>query len=264
MNAEQEFFKDNGYCLAKGVYSSDEICGLEKEFDRIVKQLQACDSTGKWAKKGVIDTRNVQQYSAVWMAAMLHKNFLDTVEQFIGPDIVLNHTTLYHKLPTTAPSPFNSHQDWGYLRTENDTLIGAMIHVSEATEQMGCLRVYPGSNQHGRMDAANHKNAAFYEKYPLQDATAIKADAGDVTFFDSFVVHGSMSNHSDKPRKTVIARLFSGKDRKEDIYAPNENLVLRGWNHRMTRDTALKVPAKRAKEKTKEPVAAKGGQSDSD
>ena len=92
----------------------------------------------------------------------------------------------------------------------------------------------------------------------------IGTHASSLIVFDSFVVHGSMSNHSDKPRKTVIARLFSGKDRKEDIYAPNENLVLRGWNHRMTRDTALKVPAKRAKEKTKEPVAAKGGQSDSD
>ena len=40
MSKIQTFFNENGYYLAKGVFSADEINLLEKEFDRIVGQLR--------------------------------------------------------------------------------------------------------------------------------------------------------------------------------------------------------------------------------
>jgi phytanoyl-CoA hydroxylase len=256
MNKIQTFFSENGYYLAKGVFSLDEIGSLENEFDKIVQQLDLSDTPNN---NGVIDTRNVQQYSGRWMAALLHKEFLDLVEQFIGTDIVLNHSTLFEKRTTTAETPFKMHQDWSYLPTQRNTMIAGMIHVSEATEEMGCLRVYPGSHKRGRMPGSTANDAPFHQQFPLEGATIIEAEPGDVTFFDYFIVHGSMSNRSNKPRKVVIARMFSGKDRKEDIYQFSENLVLRGFNYHTTRATARKAvmrpanpiqdPATRAHEK---------------
>ena len=108
MNKIRTLFEENGYYLAKGVFSPDEVGRLENEFDRIVQQLNEHDDSGTLNNNGVIDTRNVQQYSGLWMAALLHEKFLDIVEQFIGPDIVLNHTTLFEKRMTTAPTPLSA------------------------------------------------------------------------------------------------------------------------------------------------------------
>ena len=35
--------------------------------------------------------------------------------------------------------------------------------------------------------------------------------------------------------------MFSGRDRKEDVYQYSENLVLRGWNYHTTSATAMKT-----------------------
>ena len=243
MKETRRFFEENGYYLAKGVFSPDEVGRLGNEFDRIVRQLGK-DAEGASNDNGVFGTRNVQQYSGLWMAALLHEKFLDIVEQLIGPDIVLNHSTLFEKRMTTGTTPFHMHQDWSYLPTEKNTMIAGMIHISEATEEMGCLRVYPGSHRHGRVEGSTATNAEFHERFPFEGSTAIEARPGDVTFFDYFIVHGSPSNRSEIPRKVVVARMFSGKDRKEDIHQFSENLVLRGWNYHTTAETARKTVAK--------------------
>ncbi len=257
MNKIRTFFEENGYYLAKGVFSPDEVGQLENEFDRIVQQLNEHDDTSN--NSGVIDTRNVQQYSGLWMATLLHEKFLDIVEQLIGPDIVLNHTTLFEKRMTTTPTPFQMHQDWSYLPTQMNTMIAGMIHVGEATEEMGCLRVYPGSHIRGRLEGSTAVDAAFHKQFPFEGATAIEAEPGDVTFFDYFIVHGSMSNRSEKPRKVVIARMFSGRDQKEDVYQFSENLVLRGWNYHTTTATARKAVLRPAKE-TRDSAATENAQ----
>ncbi len=238
------FFEENGYYLARSVYSPVEVGRLEDEFDRIVRQISKDRKNGSANGKGVIGTRNVQQYSGLWMAALLHEKFLDIVERLIGPDIVLNHSTLFEKRMTTEKTPFHMHQDWSYLPTRMNTMIAGMIHVSEATEAMGCLRVYPGSHRHGRVEGSTATNAAFHEQFPFEGSTAIEARPGDVTFFDYFLVHGSPSNRSESPRKVVIARMFSGRDQKEDVHQFSENLVLRGWNYHTTAATARKTVVK--------------------
>ena len=227
-------FNENGYCVARGLFPPPEMAALEEEFDRIVLQ---CDPVNE---SGIISTKNVHQYSGLWMSLILDRRLLDIVEQLIGPDVVLNHTTLFQKERTGAVGPFRMHQDWSYLPTLNDTMIGAMIHVSEATEEMGCLRLYPGSHKRGRMEASSAGDESFHEQFPFENATAIVCQPGDVVFFHYFTVHGSVSNQSDKPRKAVFVRMFSGRDRKEDIYRFAENLVLRGWNHHASPATTMR------------------------
>lgn len=241
MDKVRASFEENGYYLARSIFSPDEVGRLKDEFDRMVRQVSNEDKNGSANRNGVISTRNVQQYSGLWMAALLQEKFLDLVERFIGPDIVLNHSTLFEKRMATAKTPFHMHQDWSYLPTRMNTMIAGMIHVSEATEEMGCLRVYPGSHRHGRVEGSTATNAEFHERFPFEGSTAIEAEPGDVTFFDYFIVHGSPSNRSETPRKVVIARMFSGKDRKEDIHQFSENLVLRGWNYHTTTATARKT-----------------------
>jgi len=245
------FFADNGYYVAKGVFNPGEVAELEHDFDRIVGQLVASQEhinatwTGPDMEKlgaagtQVLHTHNVQTFSSAWLRAFMHGGFLDATESILGPDIILHHSKLFQK-PSEKGSPFPMHQDWTYFPSVKDTMIAAVIHVSEATDEMGCLRVYPGSHKLGRIaGTSGQAESEMLAKYPIEGATPLIAEPGDVAFFHYFTIHGSLPNRSSKVRKTVLIQMHSGDDRIEDGNAhPNERLVLRGWNYAATRSGA--------------------------
>jgi ectoine hydroxylase-related dioxygenase (phytanoyl-CoA dioxygenase family) len=241
-----EFFQKNGYYLAKGVYSPAEVAELEPAFDRIVDQLSSSGENinARWGGAEaerignkdavVVHTHNVQMYSAVWLRAFLQNRFLDVSRAILGPDVILHHSKLFQK-PAEKGAPFPMHQDWSYFPTLKDTMMAGIIHVSNATDQMGCLRVYPGSHRLGRKAESGgmaEGEDGFLKDYPIEKALVVEAEPGDVLFFNYCTLHGSMPNRSQKVRKTVLVQLHSGSDTVEDGNAhPNARLVLSGWNH---------------------------------
>lgn len=132
------------------------------------------------------------------------------------------------------------HQDWSYFPSIKDTMIAGIIHVSGATDEMGCLRVYPGSHTLGRVAGTSGQEASdFLDRYPLDGALPLEAEPGDVAFFHYFTLHGSRPNYLSKTRKTVLAQMHAGEDAIEPGNGhPNVRLVLRGWNHYAGRTVA--------------------------
>jgi phytanoyl-CoA hydroxylase len=246
-----ESFRQNGYYIARSVFSPSEIQELEADFDWIVAQLNQTgeELNARWGgpemqtlnagKSVVLHTHNVQQFSATWAKALYHEGFLDNASKILGDDIVLHHSKLFQK-PSEEGAPFPVHQDWTYFPTEQDSMIAAIIHVSEATDEMGCLRVYPGSHRFGRVsDSSGQVNSELLSNHPLSGATALEAQPGDVVFFSYFTLHGSMPNRSPKTRKTVLVQMYSGHDQIEEAnHHPDERLVLKGRNYRSTRSRA--------------------------
>ena len=246
------FFQENGYYFAKGVYSPDEVKLMEHDFDRAVDQLVKSDENinARWGgrlmdaldggESVVIHTHNIQSFSGVWMQAFQQESFLDVAEAILGPDIMLHHSKLFCKPPEKG-SPFPMHQDWQYFPSVKDTMIAAIIYVSDATDEMGCVRVYPGSHKElGRTGGMMGRgdNEEITEKYPIEDATVLEAEPGDVLFFSYFTLHGSMPNRSNKTRKSVLVQMHAGDDQIEDENRhTNVQLVLRGWNHFATRSS---------------------------
>ncbi|WP_425092171.1 phytanoyl-CoA dioxygenase family protein [Tropicimonas sp. S265A] len=251
MSGIKEFFSENGYYRAKGVFTAEEVAALQNDFDAIVSQLCASGEvvdatwdggqTDKIARKGdvVLHTHNVQKYSRTWLNAFLNPRFLDVVEAILGPDIILHHSKLFQK-PSENGSPFPMHQDWPYFPTLRDSMIAGIIHVSDASDEMGCLRVYPGSHRLGRVEGADgRRQNDVIDQYPIEAAMPVECKAGDVVFFHYFTLHGSMPNRSDRTRKTVLCQLYNGHDQVEpDNQHPDERMVLRGWNHTISRQAA--------------------------
>lgn len=251
MSAIRAAFEEHGYYLAKGVFQPEEVAALEADFDRIVAQIAASGEqvdatwegpqTARLAGRNdvILHTHNVQKYSRTWLDAFLNRRFLDVAEEILGEDIVLHHSKLFQKPPETG-SPFPMHQDWSYFPTLKDTMIAGIIHVSDASDEMGCLRVYDGSHRLGRVEGTNGRIASdVLERYPIENAQVVEAEAGDVVFFHYFTLHGSMPNRSSRTRKTVLVQMYSGLDQVDATSRhPNEAMVLRGWNHHSTRDSA--------------------------
>ncbi len=244
MSGFVEQFECDGFALAKGVYSGELLNAMTTDFDRIVRQLEESgeEVNARWegtpADTVVVHTHNLQQFSAIWMRALLYESFLDCARAALGPDVVLHHTKLFSKPPEKG-APFPMHQDWTYFPCEKDTMIAAVIHLSDATDEMGCLRFVPGSHKMGRVLNSGGQSPAFASKFPIEDSVALEASPGDVAFFHYFTVHGSKPNTSSRTRKTVLVQLHSGDDVVEDgCQHPDEHLVLSGWNNRMTRELA--------------------------
>jgi phytanoyl-CoA hydroxylase len=241
-------FQKNGYYHARSVFLPDEIAELGRDFDRIVAQLTSSgeEINSRWggeimekiaAKNSVVvHTHNVQIYSAIWLRAMLQSHFLEVAQAILGPDVILHHSKLFQK-PAERGAPFPMHQDWSYFPTVKDTMIAGIVHVSNATDEMGCLRVYPGSHKLGRLEETNGQaQSEILKEYPLEKATIVEAEPGDVLFFHYFTLHGSMPNRSQKIRKTVLVQMHSGDDAVEDSNRhPNARLALSGWNSRAKR-----------------------------
>ena len=254
-NSRKKFFYNNGYFLAKNLFKEPSISVLEKEFDKIISQLNQSGENinARWGgdvsketdvkNSKVLHTHNVQSFSSIMLDMVQDKNLLNLVETFIGPDIVLHHTKLFLKPPKVG-STFPLHQDWSYFPTQNNTMIAAMIHISDSTEKMGCLRLVPGSNKLGKIKNSDGHTFVkkIHNKYALESVTPIEAKRGDVLFFHSFTIHGSMPNKSERPRKTILIQLFSGRDKVvRGVNHTNVQLVLKGWNYNATRETAEKL-----------------------
>jgi phytanoyl-CoA hydroxylase len=249
------FFKENGYYLAKNVYSPEEIAAMETDFDRVVEKLLGSGENvnARWGGQlmdaidggasTIFHTHNIQSFSAAWLKALVHDRFLDVAESILGPDIMLHHTKLFCKPPEKG-SPFPMHQDWQYFPTVKDTMIAAVVHVSEATDEMGCFRVYPGSHRLARTEGmmGGGQNAEVTAKHPIEGATILEAEPGDVLFFHYFTLHGSMPNRSNRTRKTVLVQMHAGDDEVEEGNRhTNVRLVLRGFNHLATRSNVGRI-----------------------
>ena len=244
-------FKEKGFCVRNSVFTADALYALSSEFDRIVFQLQESGEyiNARWGSEltkdieqsdtQVIHTHNVQSFSAKMMAMIQNKKLLDAVEELIGPDIILHHTKLFLKPPKHG-SAFPLHQDWSYFPTKKNSMIAAVIHLTESDEEMGCMRIVPGSHRLGKIEKTDGHSfvKGIHDRYQLEDAESIIAGPGDVAFFHCCSLHGSMKNVSKRTRKTVLVQLYSGTDRvvKGNRHT-NVQLVLRGVNHFATRSS---------------------------
>jgi phytanoyl-CoA hydroxylase len=248
-----ELFARDGYYVARGVYLEAQLRELEEDFDRVVAQLERSGENvnARWRGENmdaldggtstVIHTHNVQRYSARWLRALQDDRFLTIAQSILGPDIILHHTKLFQKPPRSG-APFPVHQDWWYFPTKNDTMIAATIFLSDADENAGGMRVYPGSHKLGPLEnSSGMQRSESLQVYPLERATPINARRGDVLFFSYFTLHGSLPNRSENLRKTVLVQMHSGSDyvlENREVAHVNERLVLAGWNHHMIRTLA--------------------------
>ena len=116
-------------------------------------------------------------------------DFLNMAELFIGPDIILHHTKLFLKPPKIGAA-FPLHQDWSYFPTKKNSMIAAIVHLTESSEDMGCLRVVPEShnlgkikNSHGvSVSTIEHLMAAFYGEGI--DNVLVEIDAPETPIMD--------------------------------------------------------------------------------
>ncbi len=245
------FFREHGYYIARGLADAATVATLERDFDRVVAQLESSqhEINARWGSDAttaldgdrdsvVIHTHQIQKFSAAWTRWLLDDRLLDVTEALLGPDIVLHHTKLFLK-PAGRGAAFPAHQDYLYFPTIEHEMLAATVFLTPADDGNGCLRLWPGSHKLGPLPASNGYDGGFADRFPFCESIAAVVEPGDVVFFHYLTVHGSLPNRGTQPRKSVLVQLQSGRDRLAQSGGHfSSDTVLRGWNHHMTRDRA--------------------------
>jgi len=251
----KKHFEDQGYAIGEKIFSNDDLKIFNNEFDHILDQLMLSDENinAKWGSSltdhiepensKVIHTHNVQSYSSIFLKMIQNETLLNLIEEIIGPNIIMHHSKLFYKPPHQG-SAFPLHQDWSYFPTKNNSMIAAVIHLSESAPDTGCIRIVPGSHKIGKLEKSDGHTyiPKIHDEHDLEKAEPIIAEPGDVLFFHCFSLHGSMPNISNNPRKTILIQLYAGTDKViDDNPHSNIQLVLRGFNYHATRNSVNNI-----------------------
>lgn len=239
-------YQRDGYAVVPGLFSTDELDRLERSFDGILERRiaagEALDATWggeRWRERQgaqrtvVLHTHDLQSYCAEWTRALTAERLTGAMSALLGsPNIQLHHTKLFAKPPEHG-SPFPLHQDHPHFPHERHTMMAAVIHLTDATDEMGCIRVVPGSHHLGPLPPGEHFHLDP-DVWPVERATPVEARRGDVLFFSYLLVHGSGVNRSPRTRKTVLIQVRDPEDRQlsDQHRSHAQGLMLRGYSSR--------------------------------
>ena len=166
-----EFYRENGYLHARGVFDAHEVEGMRDALERILAGVAGTehDENHVWkavAQEAVLKGfHNVQYHDAAFTRAATNERLVEILTQLIGPNVQLHHTKMLVKPPEQG-APFPMHQDYPYFPHERHTVVAASVHLDDTDLDNGCLRVVPGSHKQGPIEAQGESHTL---EVPLED-----------------------------------------------------------------------------------------------
>lgn len=155
-----------------------------------------------------------------WMDFARAPEILDMAAQLNGPDLILWGTTLFGK-PARVGKETPWHQDSTYWPIDPPAACSVWIALDDATPENGCLRVAPGSHR-ARQTFGHRERTGGGTVLALEvdddafDPSAVRdvpLRAGQVSFHDIHLLHGSNANRSGRRRAGFVLRLMPATSR---------------------------------------------------
>ncbi|CAK1583217.1 unnamed protein product [Parnassius mnemosyne] len=252
---QKQFYKDNGYILIKNPFTEEELTRLCNEYENLFQRKNQDKTESSWVGSDdnfrenngpytVKGIHNLQMHHAEFGKVLYHEELLDALEDIMETkNIALHHTKAHYKPPERGAS-YPMHQDYHYFPYKNDSMVAAFINLDDSSPENGGLFVYPGSHKLGPLDDVGGRETKHFHyvdqsKFPIEKATPVIAQRGDVVVFSYLLVHGSTPNLSTKPRRMLLIQYADAHDEPVagEKAQPGRGLVLRGVN--MNRDATV-------------------------
>ena len=209
------FCHEHGYLGVENVLSQREVDDLRRVTDVFVeKSREVSEHTAVFDLEPGHTPENpklrrlkspIEQHE-VYRETLHHEKILAMVSQLIGYGLRCNGNKLNMKQPGYG-SPVEWHQDWAFYPHTNDDLLAVGVVIDDMTEENGPLLVIPGSHKGPVYD--HHLNGHFCgavtdPTFSDKGTTPVMVKAGGITIHHVRMLHGSVSNTSDKPRRLLL------------------------------------------------------------
>lgn len=222
-----QFYRENGYLIAKDLFDDQYISRLNEEAILIVKGKRgevegllsnSSSLTDEDALKTYPAIHFPHKISPILKACASSKEVANILTHIISPNVKCLQTMLFMKAPGKKGQSW--HQDEYYIPTRDRSLTGVWIAMEDAKLENGCLWVIPGSHKDGfirkRIDNLNQEFAdidvADIEPYGEEDYFKVEVSAGSAIIFDGYLLHMSLQNKSkDRFRRALVAHYASAE-----------------------------------------------------
>jgi len=214
---EVEFFQEQGYWVAEGLISPEEIQSLKDDMLKICRGGYACpeiealpaEATEEEVLQNFLCLHQVHRVSPLMRSFVAHPGIAEVLGRVVAPNVKCMQSMLFIKPPGFPGQAW--HQDEMYIPTRDRSLCGAWIAIDEATVQNGCLWVVPGSHKSGYIYPNRaHNNPGEFDFaaqcYGFDDSAEVPVEvpAGTVVFFNGYLLHRSQKNRSEIYRRALV------------------------------------------------------------
>jgi phytanoyl-CoA hydroxylase len=213
-NLQREEYLRDGYLTYPGLLDSDQLQKLLAEIDRITDDSTLAkhdksklEMEPKQGPDGRLVRRIYDPCSRYTPFRELSDSpkLLDAVEALLGPDLLFQYSKINMK-PASIGSIVEWHQDVSYYPLTNSSSLAVLLYLDNADVANGCLQVIPG-RQNGRL--LDHTQDGYFvgkivETVDESEAVPLEGKAGTAIFMNCMTPHASVTNRSDRPRRTLI------------------------------------------------------------
>ncbi|KYM93597.1 PREDICTED: phytanoyl-CoA dioxygenase, peroxisomal-like [Cyphomyrmex costatus] len=220
------FYEKNGYLVFPRLIPQDVLDRCNKRLNEVIEDKHQRDVM--IMMYDVKDRKSLTKIQDMHMDPVFrqyteHKEILDIIECFTGPNIMAIHSMLIVKPPDRGfgSSRHPPHQDLYYfpLRPANH-IVAAWTAMEPCDSENGCLYVAPGSHLLGEMyphgyppESEGVMNKFYHgiQQLPsmLNPWVNLEMQPGDTVFFHPLLIHGSSINKSERTRKAISCHYAS-------------------------------------------------------
>ena len=203
LSAQQvEQYQRNGYLFPIDCLTPDEVAHYRGKLEA----FEAAQGNTFGRLPDLVRSKSHLLFS--WMDALVrHPKVLDSVEAIVGPNILIYHLTSWLKEPRDGAF-VSWHQDGTYFGLEPAEQVTAWIALTDSTEDMGCVKLLPGSHAIGQQphrDAVAPGNLlsrgqTIDRKLDYNNFVTMPLRAGQISLHHTHLVHRSDSNRTDERR----------------------------------------------------------------
>jgi non-heme Fe2+,alpha-ketoglutarate-dependent halogenase len=228
--AQIEQYRRDGYVHPLRAFSAERALELRQ-------RMEACEAKFGPLKIGGYGSRPHLLFT--WVDEIVRDaRVLDAVEDLVGPDIRIYTVTLWAK-EAHHPGIVDWHQDASYFGLEPAEQVTAWVALSESSEQSGCVKVLPGSQNWGLLHHSVKETAArtllprgqsITKSIDASAAVSMPLRPGEFSLHHTLIAHASDENRSNDRRlglgiSYIPARVrFTGSTRLS-------GMLVRGTDH---------------------------------
>ena len=212
---ELNCYKEKGWIVPKWEFPKELVSEMRGEYKSLLKKnsnftsdIMMAPHQTRGGSMGVLG-------SDAWLDFATHPAAMTIARQLIGPDIILWGTTIFGKPPKNGKeTPW--HQDGDYYPIRPLDVLTLWIPLDDVTPENGPMRFIPGSHKPRKIFSHSWREGkdktinmvCDSEHFDLVDAEALIIRAGQMSFHDVYMIHGSQANLTDSRRAAFVVRLM--------------------------------------------------------
>ncbi len=213
--AELAQYREKGWIVPKWEIPQSLIAEMRKEYDdllarnpQVASDIILAPHQENGGSMGIKGSRK-------WLEFATQPELMAIARQLIGDDIILWGTTLFGKPPHNGKeTPW--HQDGEYYPIKPLETLTMWMPLDDVTVDNGPMKFIPGSHtphelfSHSWKDGNDKTINLITDSKHFDEASAepLIIRAGQVSFHDVYMIHGSNANRTDKRRAAFIVRLM--------------------------------------------------------